>query len=44
MSHHDTAPNNDISDEERDANSTADTIAMLSLVVIAVVLAVFYVS
>lgn len=44
MSHHEPTASNDISDEERDANSKADTIAMFSLVVVIVGLAIFFAS
>jgi len=44
MSHHEPISSNDISDEERDANSKADTIAMFSLVVVIVGLAIFFAS
>jgi hypothetical protein len=44
MSHHETTDNNDISDAERDANSKADTLAMFSLVVVIVGLAIFFAS
>ncbi len=44
MSHHDVSPSPQISEEESDANSRADVIAMLSLVAIIVTMVVFFVS
>lgn len=44
MSHHDTATNTELNQEELDANSKADTLALFSLVVIVVVMAIYYVS
>lgn len=44
MSHHDVSTSPEINEEERDANSRADAIALLSLVAIVVTMAVFYVS
>tara|TARA_R100001377_G_scaffold72339_1_gene48125 strand:- start:1095 stop:1244 length:150 start_codon:yes stop_codon:yes gene_type:complete len=44
MSHHDVSASPQINEEESDANSRADVLAMLSLVAIIVTMAVFYVS
>ncbi|MDX1490062.1 MAG: hypothetical protein R3332_02160 [Pseudohongiellaceae bacterium] len=44
MSQHESAPTTELSQEELDANSKADTIAMFSLVVIIVALAAFFAS
>lgn len=44
MSHHDVPDTVQYNEEEADANSSADMLAIVSLVVIAVVMAVFYVS
>lgn len=44
MSHQDVTESPQINEAERDANSQADMIAMLSLVAIIVTMAVFFVS
>jgi len=44
MSHHDVSNDTVIDDAELDANSRADMLAMLSLVVIVVTMAVFFAS
>ena len=44
MSHHDVSESPQINEEEADANSRADVLAMLSMVAILVTMAVFYVS
>jgi hypothetical protein len=44
MSHHDVSESPVIDEQEMDANSRADVLAMLSLVAIIVTMAVFYVS
>jgi len=44
MSHHDVSTDTAIDPAELDANSRADTLAMLSLVVIIVTMAVFFAS
>jgi hypothetical protein len=44
MSHHDVSESPVIDEQELDANSRADVLAMLSLVAIIVTMAVFYVS
>jgi len=44
MSHHHASESPQITEQERDANSRADVIAVLSLVVIVVTMAVFFVS
>jgi len=44
MSHHDVSEHPVIDEKELDANSRADSLAMLSLVAIVVILAVFFVS
>ena len=44
MSHHDVSESPQINQEEADANSRADLLAMLALVAIVVTMAVFYVS
>ena len=44
MSHHDVSESPQINEQELEANSRADAIAILSLVAITVTLAVFFVS
>ena len=44
MSHHDEPVKTPVDDKEMDANSRADAIAMFSLVVIIVTIAVFFAS
>jgi hypothetical protein len=44
MSHHEVSGNTPVDEKELTNNSRADAIAMLALVVIVVVMAVFYVS
>lgn len=44
MSHHDVSESPVIDEQEMDANSRADALAMLSLVAIIVIMAVFFVS
>ncbi|MDP1932440.1 MAG: hypothetical protein Q8L60_13385 [Gammaproteobacteria bacterium] len=44
MSHHEVHTSSEVDHEEMDSNSRADAIAILSLVVIIVAMAVFYVS
>jgi hypothetical protein len=44
MSHHDVSSNAPVNEKELESNSRADAIAMLALVAIVVVMAVFYVS
>tara|TARA_R110001592_G_scaffold105797_3_gene297462 strand:+ start:219 stop:434 length:216 start_codon:yes stop_codon:yes gene_type:complete len=44
MSHHDVSTSPEINEEESEANSRADVIAILSLVAIIVTMAVYFVS
>ncbi len=44
MSHHDVSESPEIDQQEMDANSRADALALLALVAIIVVMAVFYAS
>ncbi len=44
MIHHDASEHHVIDEKELDANSRADTLAMLSLVLIVVTMAVFFAS
>jgi len=44
MSHHDVSEHPVIDEKELDANSRADTLAILALVAIVVIMAVYYVS
>ena len=44
MSHHDVSESPEIDQQEMDANSRADALALFSLVLIIVTMAVFYAS
>jgi len=44
MSHHDVSESPEIDQQEMDANSSADALAIFSLVLIIVTMAVFYAS